>query len=772
MIFMKSYFVPGLIFLLIFHTTLAAGPDHKTTIFPAPAKLILQTSAFTFTENTRILLPLKASRQDSFLARLLISDLTDKHSQSLKWQTVSDVPRQGNYILLGTKENPLVRKYLLHSQVANKIEQRDESYVVEINDKSIAVVGYDAAGAFYGLQSLRQLLRTEGQGVQVPVGFIQDFPRMPFRGIRMYVPGREQLPFFRKFIRDFMALYKFNRLILEMNANMRLYRHPELNIGSVQLAKELIYSRRDRPAGPHQEFQDSAHQDAADGGILEQEEVAELVAYARRHFIDVIPELPSLTHSYYLLSRHRDLAEIQNAEWPDSYCPSEPRSYALYFEVLDEYIQVMKPHMIHIGHDEWRMPVHECARCAGKEYSELFAADVNRIYKYLAGKKILVAMWGDHLVPSVRGKGLQKRESASGHRYLIPGALAMDLVQKKIPKDILVLNWFWGDSANDGYLSRLGFKQIYGNFRPNISNWQKRSQRSGMLGGAPSSWAGTTELNFGKDLLYDYLGCAQLLWSSQPLSFVELGAITRSLMPKIQRNLSGKILPSDDDQTTESVDLSSWYNVTAKTNILGTTLGELDFKSAKTNPTRAAAIITGTGNRNSLPHERVQLPINADVSSLVFWHACVQSAGNEPAYSLIHNFDDTADLLGWYEVVYEDGLQTTIPIRYGINILDCEAGRRKEDTWEQGNTGFPQTVYAYLASSIEVSKDAEQSKLFYRFEWRNPRFGKAIKNVNLQASDRFQAPDGKVMEENAIILLAIDMIRANNGNPPSLKSGS
>jgi hypothetical protein len=160
-----------------------------------------------------------------------------------------------------------------------------------------------------------------------------------------------------------------------------------------------------------------------------------------------------------------------------------------------------------------------------------------------------------------------------------------------------------------------------------------------------------------------------------------------------------------------------------------------------------------------VPHERSPLPINADVSSLIFWHACVRPAGNEPAYAMIHNFADTAELLGWYKVVYEDGLEISIPIRYGVNILDWEAGRRTEDAWDQGQTGFRQNVYAYLAPAVECSTDSSQSKLFYRYEWRNPRFGKTISSVSLHSSSRFRNPDGNITDDNAIILLAIDMIR-------------
>lgn len=63
------------------------------------------------------------------------------------------------------------------------------------------------------------------------------------------------------------------------------------------------------------------------------------------------PELPSFTHSYYLLSAHPELSEVPGELWPDTYCPSNPESYKLLFDVYDEYIDLLKPRLVHAGHD-------------------------------------------------------------------------------------------------------------------------------------------------------------------------------------------------------------------------------------------------------------------------------------------------------------------------------------------------------------------------------------------------------------------------------------
>lgn len=635
--------------------------------------------------------------------------------------------------------------------------------MLNVSNHSAVVIAQKDKGAFYGFQSLRQLLHKNGDDIILPLVDIKDKPVMPLRGIRLYLPGPENIAFFKRFVRDFMVLYKFNMVILEVNGIMRLDKHPEINVGTIEFANAMNYSRRGRPEGPGNQFQNSAHHDAGDGRILEKAQVADLVSYLRQFHINVIPEIPSLTHAYYLLNRHRELAEIQAAEGPDTYCPSNPESYQLLFDVYDEYIEVIQPDIIHIGKDEWRMPMDVCPKCAGKDYRDLFVHDVNMIYDYLHDKGIRVAMWGDHLLESVRDKEFRQRETKTGYTYKIPGALTPQQVLTSIPKDILIFNWFWGDPKNDKAVEEFGFEQVYGNLRPNISEWEERCSQPSIKGGAPSSWAATTELNIGKDLLYDFLGCANLLWSDHHVDHVILAKNVRMMMTGIREQLSGIVLPSRTEPNISSIDISDYANVPAGKNILGIILNHQTNKGGRfslvdpdiNNNMTAIGVSTDTESVG-LPSVVSDIKVNRDVSSLIFLHACAVEAGNEKAYRKIYNFDDTSDLLGWYEITYEDGFVETIPIRYGINILDVSTLRRDTDTWEEGKTGAPQNVYSYRADPLELSLDDSSSLCFFVYEWLNPRFGKIIKSISLNASRSYINAFDEKIPANAILLSAIN----------------
>jgi len=83
--------------------------------------------------------------------------------------------------------------------------------------------------------------------------------------------------------------------------------------------------------------------------------------------------------------------------FPDTYCPSNPKTYEIVFDILDEVIQVFKPKHIHIGHDELYTAC-VCERCKDKKPADIYAEDVRKISNYLAGKGVGTMMWGEKLL--------------------------------------------------------------------------------------------------------------------------------------------------------------------------------------------------------------------------------------------------------------------------------------------------------------------------------------------------------------------------------------
>jgi hypothetical protein len=144
--------------------------------------------------------------------------------------------------------------------------------------------------------------------------------------------------------------------------------------------------------------------------------------------------------------------------------------------------------------------------------------------------------------------------------------------------------------------------------------------------------------------------------------------------------------------------------------------------------------VTGAFNSGDPIH------IDADVSSLIFTHACRTRARNAPAFTGTWNFADTAELVGWYEAVYEDGFVQGVPLRYGVNIL--------EEDW------LTSPAPRSLAYEAELVPRAD-GKADFSYEWINPRFGKVIREVRLHSTG-----------EHRVVLAGISMVKARNAPPP------
>ncbi len=768
------------IFFPVFILSINRANGERPLIFPIPQQMQITDESFVIDESMLIIVPPEMSRNDIFLARFLVRELSDKFGIAVRIEQVSEIPSNRRVVLMGKFDSPMISKFCNDNKlIINKKDPGSEGYLLNVTSDKIVVAGCDDAGAFYGLQSLRQLIDA-GNGRNVQGLKVRDWPNFPFRAIRLYVPGPENIAFFKRFMRNFMSLYKYNKVIIELNC-MRLDKHPEVNAGWIEFSKYMQYSRSNSTEGIQGEEKNSSHFDAGDGFIIEKNEVRDLVSYANENYLEVIPEIPSLTHGYYLLTRHPELAEYPGDKWPDTYCPSNPESYKLMFDVYDEYIEVIKPKMIHIGHDEWwGAPLGACSLCRGKDFSELFAGDINKIYNYMAGKGIRIAMWGDYLLESIREKGPQNRISSTGIKYQTPGGTRPEVVKEYIPKDILIFNWFWQDQDKEKELQDFGFKQLYGNFTPNISNWEERVKKIDLVGGAPSSWASTNEYNIGKDLILDFLGCANFIWSNHIVSQKELAGIVSELMPSVRSNLNITRIPSKDGDAIEPVDISVKTNILKSSKIFNINLGSLKSGNLQSgnkifnlvNPMRTSgncAIGVGSAGKgeNPLPVSVEGITVNEDVSSLIFLHACALPSENQKAYFNIPDFFDTADLLGWYEIVYKDGYRINVPVQYGVNILEWNPGGEDRLDKREGETGSPQNVYCYLADPVICSYGENKDPVtFYAFEWINPRFGKVIKEVNLHGSVNYQATQtdyGKPvylpMKSNAIILAALSKVK-------------
>ena len=328
-------------------------------------------------------------------------------------------------------------------------------------------------------------------------------------------------------------------------------------------------------------------------------------------------------------------------------------------------------------------------------------------------------------------------------------------MKREIPKDILMFNWLWNYTddpkyppvTNEERLSDWGFEQVYGNFEPSIEDFSQRTKRKNIFGGAPSAWLATTEFNFGKDVIADFTGCADLLWSGRERTSLDRSKVLNTLMPDIRRNLSGIDQPSNTELVVP-IDISRKFNsaipgreaLAWKAGRVSRGRLSFDLGNPVTNGGKFVLVVGSQGeNENPSVQHSGAISIGQDATSLLFLHALAKPAGSTQGYNRIFDFADSADLVGWYEVQYEDGLVSTIPLRYQWNILDLE---------NQAN------AVAYQADAIDCGEGVK----LYAFEWTNPRLGVVIKEIRLNGSAQFKNPEGKTIPSNAVILAGISVV--------------
>jgi hypothetical protein len=236
------------------------------------------------------------------------------------------------------------------------------------------------------------------------------------------------------------------------------------------------------------------------------------------------------------------------------------------------------------------------------------------------------------------------------------------------------------------------------------------------------------------------------------------------MVPDIRLRWRGEPPASQTEPTVTPVNIAAAFNHAAtepKLNVdltgMASGKAELGRVSFDLGSGGNTVIMVGTDGKEptGLAKEVTGIPVGVDATSLIFLHAAAKPAYNRESFRVIYDPDDTADMLGWYEVVYEDGFVETVPIRYGVNI--------QEWSWEKRASAGD---YCYGADAVALGGGPDNRITFFAYEWKNPRPGKVIQEIRLKGttgfrggSSRFIDDFGPVIPNNGVMLKAITAVR-------------
>lgn len=285
----------------------------------------------------------------------LSSDELKNEAEEL-WKVIKDRTGKEAEIVRGGKK--------LRGAVCLKVDAAvadEEGYELTVNASDICITGKTAAGVFYGIQTFDQLLAGDGGSrLCTSVGgvTITDSPRFGYRAL-MLDPARHFIPLdeVKRFI-DLMARFKFNVLQLHLTDDQGW--RVEIKAFPALTEKGAHRNPKGGMNGP-------------DNGYYTQEELKELVAYAARKHVEIVPELDIPGHTAaavyaypYLGCQRSDTLPLVLGETTDRMlCAAEEGTYDFYDKVIGEVSRLFPSRRIHLGGDEAVMEKNwgVCPRC-------------------------------------------------------------------------------------------------------------------------------------------------------------------------------------------------------------------------------------------------------------------------------------------------------------------------------------------------------------------------------------------------------------------------
>jgi len=394
--FAGIFFFLGIVFLSGCQPT-KTFTESELALIPKPQQIILGESSFRIKKSTKLVV-------ESIEQREIADVFSEFFEKAEGWKLPIEVG--GNE---GSNQIYFRTEPLMHP----------EGYSLDVKPNRIEIKAAKPAGFFYAAQTLRQLLPVEIESVGVayevdwliPAVSISDQPSFKWRGYmldvsRHFFPKEDVL----KMI-DHLALHKINTLHLHLvddqGWRIEIKKYPKLtDVG----AWRVDHSDKHWNSRPKQE----PGEKATYGGFYTQEDIKEMVEYAQKRFITIVPEIELPAHVTSALAAYPQYSctggpftVLPGGVWPitDIYCAGKDSTFFFLEDILTEVIALFPSKYIHIGGDEaTKTEWEKCPDCRKrirteglKNLEELQSYFIKRMERFINSKGKILLGWDEIL---------------------------------------------------------------------------------------------------------------------------------------------------------------------------------------------------------------------------------------------------------------------------------------------------------------------------------------------------------------------------------------
>ena len=381
----------------------------------------------------------------------------------------------------------------------------DEGYHLKINNKSIILEASTSGGLFYGFQTFRQLCDAKlEKGVSpkkktISECVIEDSPKFKYRGMHLDVSRHFfDIEFIKTYI-DMIALHKMNVFHWHLTDDNGW----RIEIKKYPLLTEKSAWRIDRTGEPWKEQSPPKENEKPTyGGFYTQDEIREIVKYASKRNIMVIPEIEMPGHTSEVFAAYPELSckgeylpVNPGSYWPnvDIFCAGNDAVFVFLENVLEEVSKLFPSPYLHIGGDEadklnWR----NCVKCQRrikqeklKDEHELQSWFIKKIEKFILSKNKKLVGWDEILEG-----GLAKTATVMSWRGMQGGIQSAQAGHEVImcPTSHCYFDYYQASPENSpvAFGGLITLKKVY-SFDP-IPNELTKDQKNLVLGAQGNLW--------------------------------------------------------------------------------------------------------------------------------------------------------------------------------------------------------------------------------------------------------------------------------------------